>query len=319
MAIQHLRTRDPRWDMRSYVAIHMSLIFGVGMLITGSIWAKGAWGHWWVWSEPTLVSFLIIFLLYATYQPLRFAIEDPERQARSPSVFAITAGVFVPINFIAVRLSTAYLHPRMLGNITQPARPDGAQLLVSLVAITLLFVTLCKYEMAAKHARAQLRALRRRLTGEEETPPAAQRRPLAEPLRRALLGGRVRASAAGRLRRRVPALPLHTAGKYVAGAYIVLFALVLIYVAIMATASAASSASWASCWSSPSARPRRRAEPVGTRRRPGRPRRSIPSMRSPRAMSELLALGISHKTAPVALRERLAFTEPRGGAARAGG
>jgi len=32
----------------------------------------------------------------------------------------------------------------------------------------------------------------------------------------------------------VPALPLHTAGKYVAAAYIVLFALVLIYVAIMA-------------------------------------------------------------------------------------
>jgi hypothetical protein len=32
----------------------------------------------------------------------------------------------------------------------------------------------------------------------------------------------------------VPALPLHTAGRYVAGAYIVLFALVLIYVAIMA-------------------------------------------------------------------------------------
>ena len=32
----------------------------------------------------------------------------------------------------------------------------------------------------------------------------------------------------------VPALPLHTAGKYVAAAYIVLFAIVLIYVAIMA-------------------------------------------------------------------------------------
>jgi hypothetical protein len=32
----------------------------------------------------------------------------------------------------------------------------------------------------------------------------------------------------------VPALPLHEAGKYVAGAYIVLFVIVLIYVAIMA-------------------------------------------------------------------------------------
>jgi hypothetical protein len=32
----------------------------------------------------------------------------------------------------------------------------------------------------------------------------------------------------------IPALPLHTAGKYVAAAYVVLFAIVLIYVAIMA-------------------------------------------------------------------------------------
>jgi len=32
----------------------------------------------------------------------------------------------------------------------------------------------------------------------------------------------------------IPALPLHTAGKYVAGAYVVLFVIVLIYVAIMA-------------------------------------------------------------------------------------
>ena len=32
----------------------------------------------------------------------------------------------------------------------------------------------------------------------------------------------------------LPALPLHEAGKYVAGAYVVAFALVLIYVSIMA-------------------------------------------------------------------------------------
>ena len=79
-----------------------------------------------MWSEPTLVSFLIVFLLYATYQPLRFAIEDPERQARYASVFAITAGAFVPLNFIAVRLSTAYLHPRVLGSTSNLPGADGA-------------------------------------------------------------------------------------------------------------------------------------------------------------------------------------------------
>ena len=116
-----------------------------------------------MWDEPTLVSFLIVFLLYATYQPLRFAIEDPERQARYASVFAITAGAFVPLNFIAVRLSTAYVHPRVLGSTSNLPGPMALTFLVSLVAMALLFATLCKYELTAKHTRAQLRALRRRL------------------------------------------------------------------------------------------------------------------------------------------------------------
>src|SRR3954447_14737382 len=46
--IQLLRTGDRKWDYRSYVAIHMSLIYGVAVLLTGSIWAKASWGHWWV-------------------------------------------------------------------------------------------------------------------------------------------------------------------------------------------------------------------------------------------------------------------------------
>ncbi len=95
---------------------------------TGSIWAKASWGHWWVWSEPVLVSFLIVFLLYCCYQPLRFSIDDPERQARYASVFAITAGAFVPLNFIAVRLATAARSPaRALGE-RQPAAQDAADL-----------------------------------------------------------------------------------------------------------------------------------------------------------------------------------------------
>jgi heme exporter protein C len=166
LAIQHLRTRDARWDLRSYVAIHMALIFAVATLITGSIWAKGSWGHWWVWNESTLVSYLIVFLLYATYQPLRFAIEDPERQSRYASVFAVTAGAFVPLNFIAVRMSTAYLHPRVLGSTSNLPGPMALTFLVSLAAIALLYATLCSYELTAKRTRAQVRALRRRLAGE---------------------------------------------------------------------------------------------------------------------------------------------------------
>src|SRR4028119_486259 len=164
MAIKHLRTGDRSWDMRSYVAIHMSIIFGLAVLITGSIWARAARGHWWGWDEPVLVSFLVVFLLYCVYYPLRFSIEDPDRQARYSSVFAIAAGAFVPINFMAVRLAEAYTHPRVLSQ-TGGSLPGDMRLtfLVCLAAMALLFTTLWKLELTSKNASMQLKRLRRRL------------------------------------------------------------------------------------------------------------------------------------------------------------
>jgi heme exporter protein C len=163
-AIRHLRSGDRSWDMRSYVAIHLSIIFGVGVLATGAIWAKASWGHWWVWDEPVLVSFLIVFLLYCVYYPLRFSIEDRDRQARYSSVFAITAGAFVPLNFVAVRMAQSFTHPRVLSQ-TGGDLPGEMRLtfLVSLLAMTLLFVTLWKLELTAKNASMQLKRLKRRL------------------------------------------------------------------------------------------------------------------------------------------------------------
>ncbi|MFL5823058.1 MAG: cytochrome c biogenesis protein [Solirubrobacteraceae bacterium] len=172
LAVGYLRTGDRKWDFRSYVAIHMSLIFGVAALIMGSIWAKASWGHWWVWDDPTLVSFLIVLLLFATYQPLRFSIEDPERQSRYASVFAVVAGAFVPLNFIAVRLSQGLVHPRVLtlsgGHLPGPMR---LTFYISVLAVSLLFIALCRFELSAKRARIQLRALRREVLGEDALRP----------------------------------------------------------------------------------------------------------------------------------------------------
>jgi heme exporter protein C len=163
-AIFHLRSGERRWDAYSYVSIHMSVIFGVAVLITGSIWAKASWGHWWVWDEPTLVSFLIVFLMYATYYPFRYAIEDPERQARYASVFAITAGAFVPLNFMAVRMAQSLVHPRVFAT-TNGGLPGSMMFtfLACLAAVALLWVTLVKLELTAKSTSGQLKRLRRAL------------------------------------------------------------------------------------------------------------------------------------------------------------
>lgn len=180
-AIKHLRTRDAGYDLKSYVAIHLSVVLGTGALITGAIWAKAAWGVWFEWREPTLVSFLIVYLLYCTYQPLRFSIEDPEKQARYASVFAITAGAFVPLNFLAVRLADPYIHPRVL-NQAGGDLPDTfrAPFYLAIVGMTLLFMALWRYEMSHKHTKMQLRRLRRKLGG-ENVPAGRSAAPQAQP------------------------------------------------------------------------------------------------------------------------------------------
>ena len=175
-AIRHLRSGNPQFDAKSYVSIHLSIIFGTAVLITGAIWAKASWGQWWVWDEPTLVSFLIVFLLYTTYYPFRYAIEDRERQARYASVFAITAGAFVPLNFMAVRLAESLIHPRVFATTTG-GLPGSMMLtfLVSLAAMALLWVTLVRFELTAKNASAQLSRLRRAIERPQAPGPVAAR------------------------------------------------------------------------------------------------------------------------------------------------
>jgi heme exporter protein C len=164
MGIQYLRTRDSAWDLRSYVAIHVSLVIGVVVLLTGMLWAKSSWGHFWEWKEPTLVSFLIVFLIFSIYQPMRFAIEDPERQAQTAAVYAIVAGAFVPLNFIAVRLSESLVHPRVL-TATGDNLPTEMRLTfyAALITAALLFVTMWKFELVAKSVSMQLKKIDRSL------------------------------------------------------------------------------------------------------------------------------------------------------------
>ena len=59
--------------------------------------------------------------------------------------------------------------------------PMALTFVVSLIGIALLYATLCKYELTAKHARAQLRALRRRLMGDGATAAPVRRGRSAAP------------------------------------------------------------------------------------------------------------------------------------------
>ena len=90
-------------------------------------------------------------------------------------MYAILAGAFVPLNFIAVRLASSLIHPRVLG-ATGDILPSEMRLtfLVSLIAIVCLFVALWKFELASKRVSMRLRALKRALAGDDAAGPLAR-------------------------------------------------------------------------------------------------------------------------------------------------
>ena len=78
--------------------MHLGVIFGTLMLVTGSIWAKVSWGAWWYWGSTELNMFLIIFLFYCAYFMLRFSVEPGERRARYSAVYALLGVGLIPIS-----------------------------------------------------------------------------------------------------------------------------------------------------------------------------------------------------------------------------
>ena len=115
---------------------------------------RASWGHWWVWDEPTLVSFLIVFLLYCLLPAAALLDRGPGAPGPLRGVFAITAGAFVPLNFLAVRLAQRCPSAGARRRATAcPARWRSCSM-SRCSAMALLYVTLWKYEMAAKTRRA---------------------------------------------------------------------------------------------------------------------------------------------------------------------
>jgi heme exporter protein C len=160
-AFRHLTKRDPGADLESYVAVHQGLIFGTLVLLTGSIWAKISWGHWWLWSEDQLVLFLVLFLFYAAYFMLRFSVEPGPQRANLSAVYALFGVVLIPISFLAIRLAKNLIHPVVFTR-------HGPQLhgwmlftyCVAQVAMLVLAYTLYRLELTGKRLDSRLRELK---------------------------------------------------------------------------------------------------------------------------------------------------------------
>ncbi len=110
-AVLYLLGRETAFDIRSYSGIHVGMVFGTLVLVTGSIWAKAAWGVWWQWGDRQLLVFLVLFLYYASYFMVRFSIDAGSMRERVSALFAVMGVALVPFSFLAIRLADTLIHP----------------------------------------------------------------------------------------------------------------------------------------------------------------------------------------------------------------
>ena len=163
-AARYLWKREPSLDLKSYVPMHLGVIFGSLTLVTGSIWANISWGHWWFWGDTQLTTFLIIFLFYCAYFMLRFSVEPGERRASYSAVYALLGVGLIPLSVIGVRVAqrNELIHPITFNS--NGANMDTSMFLtflVALAAMLALAVTMYLVELRGKRIDERVRLIRR--------------------------------------------------------------------------------------------------------------------------------------------------------------
>lgn len=77
-------------------------------LATGSLWGRTTWGNtYWEWSDPRLMSELVLFFLYLGYIALYYASEDRRGAARAAAVLALVGLVNIPVIHYSVEWWTS--------------------------------------------------------------------------------------------------------------------------------------------------------------------------------------------------------------------
>ena len=158
-SIAYLKTRAPKWDWLAVSAAELGTVFLTIGLVTGPIWAKPVWGHWWVW-DPRTTSTFVLWAMYVSYLLLRTLVEEPERRALLSSVVAVFACLDVPLVYFSIWWFRT-LHPQpVIGDGGSLDPTMGKVLLLCWGAMVALFLLVVRQRYRLEKLRAEVDGLR---------------------------------------------------------------------------------------------------------------------------------------------------------------
>jgi heme exporter protein C len=156
-SIWYLLKRSQQADAIAVAAAEVGVVFFGVVLISGPIWARYAWGTFWVW-DARLTTSLILWLLYVSYLVLRSSSETG-----STSVLAACLGIFAALDMPIVYMSNRWFrtnHPQpMIGNpeLLNPAMQKV--LLWNMLAFVLFAILIAWFRYDLERTSQKINAL----------------------------------------------------------------------------------------------------------------------------------------------------------------
>jgi heme exporter protein C len=163
----YLWRNDEQWDRLAAASAEVGLLFCTLVIVTGPIWAAGAWGKPWVW-DPRLVVTALLWVTYLAYALLRSFSDEGPRAARFAAVYGIAGVLLIPLNYFAIDLFGGRAqHPENLQRGSLGVGIAGP-FLAGLAATLLAFVWLLALRLEVGGLRARVERRRVEALGREE-------------------------------------------------------------------------------------------------------------------------------------------------------
>jgi heme exporter protein C len=141
-------------DRLAVAAAELTSVFGVIVLVTGPLWARKAWGVWWVWDER-ITSTFVLWLIFNAYLLLRkYGGPGSEKLAAGLAVFGMAN---VPFVYWSVNVWRT-LHPKTTVVPTLQAGMRGP-FWFCVLAFLLFYVLALSARARLESRRAELEAL----------------------------------------------------------------------------------------------------------------------------------------------------------------
>ncbi len=114
--IRWFQKRELSWDGRLGVTLELGTLFSLFTILTGMLFSKMQWGHFWHW-DPRQTSFLMVVLLYFGAMALRTSFADEFQRATASAAYSIGLGV---LGFFL-----SFIYPSIPAVKAMSVHPDG--------------------------------------------------------------------------------------------------------------------------------------------------------------------------------------------------